>query len=99
MSVNLYVVQCNAQNSAKRVLNNPWEASLIHRGWNILPRAPRIHITEQQSPLDVSVIFQTMMMNKCKNHLYWMWDFKFFSWIPKGQLLILHMGVRYLSFF
>ena len=66
MCVNLCVVQYNAQNSAKRVVTNPWAASLIQRGWNILPRAPRIHITEQQSPLDFSVIFPIIMMKKCK---------------------------------
>jgi hypothetical protein len=58
MSVNLYVVQYNAQNSAKSVVTNLWAASLIQSGWNILPRAPKIHIIEQQSPLDFSVIFQ-----------------------------------------
>jgi hypothetical protein len=95
MSVTAYVVQCNAQHSAKRVVTNPWAASLIQRGWNILPRASRIHITEQQSPLDFSVIFPIMMMKKCKI-IYSGSEILsfFFFFIPEGQLLILYVGVR-----
>jgi hypothetical protein len=48
------------------MVTNPWAASLIQRGWNILQRVPRIHITEQQSPLDLSVVFPITMMKKCK---------------------------------
>jgi len=50
----------------KEWFTNPWAASLIQKGRNILPRAPIIHITEQQSPMDLSVIFPIMMMKKCK---------------------------------
>ena len=96
MSVNLYVVQCNAQNSAKTVVTNQWAASLTQSGWSILPRAPRIHITVKQSPSDFSVIIPITMTKKCKIIYSGSEILSFFLGSQKGQLLILYVGVSYL---